>query len=98
MPQPRILIADESTSMLDKQSGLDVFNLLNRIKKEKNISVLMILHDVDFSYTQWDRIGIMYKGKLVEQARFSDFPQTASHPYSRRLLEAYDFFNRRSQE
>lgn len=98
MPQPRILIADESTSMLDKQSGLDVFNLLNRIKKEKNISVLVILHDVDFSYTQWDRIGIMYKGKLVEQARFSDFPQMASHPYSRRLLEAYDFFNRRSQE
>ena len=98
MPQPRILIADESTSMLDKQSGLDVFNLLNRIKKEKNISVLVILHDVDFSYTEWDRIGVMYRGKLVEQARFSEFPQTATHPYSRRLLEAYDFFNKRTQE
>ena len=98
MPQPRILIADESTSMLDKQSGLDVFNLLNRIKKEKNISVLVILHDVDFSYTEWDRIGVMYRGKLVEQARFSEFPQTAIHPYSRRLLEAYDFFNKRTQE
>ena len=98
MPQPRILIADESTSMLDKQSGLDVFNLLNRIKKEKDISVLVILHDVDFSYTEWDRIAIMYQGKLVEQARFSEFPETASHPYSRRLLEAYDFFNRRVHE
>lgn len=97
MPQPRILIADESTSMLDKQSGLEVFNLLNRIKKEKNVSVLVILHDVDFSYTEWDRIGVMYQGKLVEQARFSEFPQTAAHPYSRRLLEAYDFFNRRTQ-
>lgn len=98
MPQPSILIADESTSMLDKQSGLDVFNLLNRIKKEKNISILVILHDVDFSYTEWDRIGVMYQGKLVEQARFSEFPETASHPYSRRLLEAYAFFNRRTQE
>ena len=98
MPRPRILIADESTSMLDKQSGLEVFNLLNRIKKERDISVLVILHDVDFSYTQWDRIGIMYQGKLVEQARFSDFPKTAEHPYSRRLLEAYDFFNKRTQE
>ena len=98
MPQPRILIADESTSMLDKQSGLDVFNLLNRIKKEKDISVLVILHDVDFSYTEWDRIGIMYQGKVVEQARFAEFPETASHPYSRRLLEAYDFFNRRTHE
>ena len=98
MPQPRVIIADESTSMLDKQSGLDVFNLLNRIKKEKNISVLVILHDVDFSYTQWDRIGIMYQGKLVEQAAFSEFPQMAAHPYSRRLLEAYDFFNQRTQK
>ena len=97
MPRPRILIADESTSMLDKQSGLEVFNLLNRIKKERNISVLVILHDVDFSYTQWDRIGIMYQGKLVELAKFSEFPETAQHPYSRRLLEAYDFFNKRAQ-
>lgn len=98
MPRPRILIADESTSMLDKQSGLEVFNLLNRIKKERDISVLVILHDVDFSYTQWDRIGIMYQGKLVEEAKFSEFPQTATHPYSRRLLEAYDFFNKRTQK
>lgn len=98
MPRPRILIADESTSMLDKQSGLEVFNLLNRIKRERNISVLVILHDVDFSYDQWDRIGIMYQGKLVEQAKFSEFPETATHPYSRRLLEAYDFFNKRTQE
>ena len=97
MPQPRIIIADESTSMLDKQSGLDVFNLLNRIKKEKNISVLVILHDVDFSYDQWDQIAVMYQGKLVEQTAFSEFRTKATHPYSRRLLEAYDFFNQRAQ-
>ena len=59
---------------------------------------MVILHDVDFSYTEWDRIAIMYQGKLVEQARFAEFPETASHPYSRRLLEAYDFFNRRTHE
>ena len=97
MPRPRILIADESTSMLDKQSGLEVFNLLNRIKRERDISVLVILHDVDFSYTQWDRIGVMYQGKLVEQTAFSEFREKAQHPYSHRLLEAYDFFNEREQ-
>ena len=97
MPQPRIIIADESTSMLDKQSGLDVFNLLNRIKKEKNISILVILHDVDFSYDQWDQVAVMYQGKLVEQTAFSEFREKAEHPYSRRLLEAYDFFHQRAQ-
>ena len=98
MPQPEIIIADESTSMLDKQSSLDVFNLLNRIKKEKNVGVLVILHDVDFSYEQWDRIGVMYQGRLVEETKFSQFRETAKHPYSRRLLEAYDFFNERTQK
>ena len=81
--------------MLDRQSGLDVFDLLNRIKDEKGVSLLVILHDVDFSYARWDRIAVMRRGKIVEQARFADFRSSASHPYSRDLLSAYDFFNRR---
>lgn len=95
MPLPRLIIADESTAMLDRQSGLDVFDLLNRIKDEKGVSLLVILHDVDFSYARWDRIAVMRRGKIVEQARFADFRSSASHPYSRDLLSAYDFFNRR---
>ncbi len=95
MPLPRLIIADESTAMLDRQSGLDVFDLLNRIKDEKGVSLLVILHDVDFSYARWDRIAVMRQGKIVEQARFAGFRSSASHPYSRDLLAAYDFFNRR---
>lgn len=95
MPEPRLIIADESTSMLDKDSGIEVFDLLNRIKTEKGISILAILHDVDFSYTGWDRIAVMWQGKLVEQAIFVEFPETAVHSYSRCLLEAYQYFNGR---
>lgn len=95
MPEPRLIIADESTSMLDKDSGIEVFDLLNRIKTEKGISILAILHDVDFSYTGWDRIAVMWQGKLVEQAIFAEFPATAVHSYSRCLLEAYQYFNGR---
>lgn len=93
MPLPRLIIADESTAMLDRQSGRDIFDLLHRIKDEKGVSLLVILHDVDFSYARWERIAVMWQGKLVEQARFSDFPAGACHPYSRDLLSAYDFFN-----
>ena len=95
MPEPRLIIADESTSMLDKDSGKEVFDLLNRIKTEKGISILAILHDVDFSYTGWDRIAVMWQGKLVEQAIFAEFPKMAEHSYSRCLLEAYQYFNGR---
>ena len=42
-------------------------------------------------------LQLAIQGKLVEQAKFSEFPQTAAHPYSRRLLEAYDFFNKRAR-
>lgn len=97
MPEPRIIIADESTSMLDKDSGIEVFDLLNRIKVEKGISILAILHDVDFSYKGWDRIAVMWQGKLVEQAVFAEFPETAAHRYSRCLLDAYQYFNGRDE-
>lgn len=95
MPSPRVIIADESTSMLDKQSGQDIFDLLNRIKKEKKISLLAILHDVDFSYSEWDQIAVMWNGKLVEQTAFSDFFKLAKHEYSRNLIDSYEYFNRR---
>lgn len=93
MPQPRVIIADESASMLDKKSGQDIFDLLNRIKKEKKISVLAILHDMDLDYKKWDRIAVMWKGKIVEEKAFSEFYETAEHPYSRALIESYEYFN-----
>lgn len=93
MPHPKVIIADEPTSMLDRQSGLDVFNLLNRIKREKQICLLVVLHDIDLSYSQWDQIAVMWQGQIVEQTAFADFPTAASHEYSRALLSAYQYFN-----
>lgn len=93
MPHPRVIIADESTSMLDRQSGLDVFNLLNRIKREKQVCLLVVLHDIDLSYSHWDQIAVMWQGQIVEQTAFSDFPAVAKHEYSQALLSAYQYFN-----
>lgn len=95
MPFPQIIIADEATSMLDRQSGNDVFSLLGRIKREKGISILAILHDIDFSGGYWDRIAVMHRGEIVEERDFSRFPECAVHPYSRELLNAYEYFNGR---
>lgn len=97
MPQPKVIIADESSSMLDKKSGQDIFDLLNRIKSEKKISILAILHDVDLGYEKWDRIAVMWKGKIVEETAFSMFRESAEHAYSRALIDSYEYFNRRGQ-
>ena len=93
IPNPRLIIADESTSMLDKKSTIDIFDLINRIKDEKKISLLVILHDIDFSYDKWDRIAVMSQGKIVEDMPFSQFRHHAKHEYSKKLVAAYDYFN-----
>ncbi len=92
IPIPKVIIADESTSMLDYESSIDIFNLLNRIKEEKGIILITILHDIDLSYDRWDKIAVLESGALVEQMPFSDFYSKAKHPYSRELIEAYKFF------
>jgi len=93
IPIPRLIIADESTSMLDKKSTLDIFDLINRIKDQKKISLLVILHDIDFSYDKWDRIAVMSQGKIVEDMPFKDFRDKSTHSYSRELISAYEYFN-----
>lgn len=92
IPNPKVIIADEATSMLDRQSSLDIFNLLHRIKTEKGIVLIVILHDLDFSYDKWDRIGVLKDGVLVEDLLFADFCTQAQHSYSQELIEAYRFF------
>lgn len=93
MPSPRVIIADESAAMLDRRSGRDIFDLLHRIREERGISLLAILHDVDFSDTKWDRIAVMWQGELVLQAGFRDFAKLQTHAYSRDLVSAYTFFH-----
>lgn len=92
IPNPQVMIADEATSMLDRQSTLDIFDLLHRIKADRGIVLIMIMHDLDFSYDKWDRIAVLAAGKLVEELPFADFYTQARHGYSKELIAAYRFF------
>lgn len=92
IPNPQVMIADEATSMLDQQSSIGVFDLLHRIKMERDIVLIVIMHDLDLSYDKWDKIAVLEAGELVEELPFSDFHAQAQHPYSRELIEAYEFF------
>ncbi len=92
IPIPKVIIADESTSMLDYESSKDIIDLLNRIKEEKGVILIVILHDIDFAYDQWDRIAVLESGAIVEHMPFRDFYTQAKHPYSQELITAYRFF------
>ena len=93
IPRPKLLITDESTSMLDKDGEDEVLDVLHRLKRERKVSILSVVHDIDFSVARWDRIAVLFGGRVVEDLPFGRFLEEAAHPYSRRLIESSLFFS-----
>lgn len=94
IPRPQVLIADEATSMLDQAGARELFRLLHSIRQERGIAVIAVVHDIDFSEDGWDRIAVFQQGEILEQLPFRDFIPFAAHPYSKKLIESYRYFNR----
>jgi peptide/nickel transport system ATP-binding protein len=86
--RPRLLIADEPTTALDASTQLGILGLLARIGRARQMSLLLISHDLAVVYqiTQW--IGVMYAGKLVEFGPTDTLVRTPAHPYTRALVNA----------
>lgn len=85
---PSLIIADEPVSALDVSIQAQVINLLNDLKKELNLTILFIAHNLSVVKYFSDRIGVMYCGKLLEVASKEEIYQYPYHPYTRALLSA----------
>lgn len=86
--EPKVLIADEATTALDVTTQERVLDLLNRLAEERNLSVLLITHDLGVAAQFSDRINVMYGGRLVEQGKIKDVFTNPYHPYTRALLDS----------
>ena len=85
---PKLLIADEPTTALDVTIQAQVMDLIDRLRREMSLSVLLITHDLGV-VAQWaDRVAVMYAGRIVEQASTSRFFAAPQHPYSAGLLSS----------
>lgn len=85
---PRLLIADEPTTALDVTIQAQVMDLLNRLRKQLSMAMLLITHDLG-AVAQWaDGVAVMYAGRIVEQASVEDFFRAPQHPYSQGLLNS----------
>ena len=83
---PDILICDEPTTALDVTIQSQILELINKIKKERNLSVIFITHDLGVVANMADRIAVMYAGKIVEYGTADDIFYDPRHPYTWALL------------
>ena len=85
---PEILICDEPTTALDVTIQAQILELINRLKEERNLSVIFITHDLGVVANMADDIAVMYAGKIVEYGTADDIFYDPRHPYTWALLSS----------
>ena len=83
---PSLIVLDEPTSALDVLTQANIFNVLKRIKKELEISFILITHDIATSSELADRVAVMYAGQIIESSDAMRFFDEPLHPYSQMLM------------
>lgn len=85
---PKLIVADEPTTSLDVTVAAQILKELTRLCRERDMALLLISHDLALVGEYCDRIGVMYKGKLVETGNSQSVFQLPQHEYTRSLLQA----------
>ena len=86
--EPKLIVCDEPTSALDVSVQAQVLNLMSDLKDEFGLTYLFISHDLTVVQHMADRIGVLYLGRLVEEATPTDLFDAPKHPYTQMLLAA----------
>ncbi|MDR0301207.1 MAG: ATP-binding cassette domain-containing protein, partial [Treponema sp.] len=96
--EPELLICDEVVSALDVSIQGQILNLLYDIREKRNMSFLFIAHDLKVACYFCDRIGVMYKGELMEEAPAADLYREARHPYTQLLFSSASISSEEAQK
>ena len=85
---PELIIADEPTTALDVTVQAQILSLLTGLVREKNISMILITHDMGIVADVCDRLYVMYAGQIVESGTLDDIFYRPAHPYTKALLNS----------
>ena len=85
---PELLIADEPTTALDVTVQAQILDLLDKLRKERNMAVILISHNLGVVSRLADRIAVMYAGKIVETGSAEEVLFSPAHPYTKALISA----------
>jgi peptide/nickel transport system ATP-binding protein len=86
--QPELLVADEPTTALDVTIQAQILDLLNRLRRETGMALVLISHDLGVVSETCEQVAVMYAGRIVEQAPAATLFANPTHPYTQGLLAA----------
>ena len=96
--EPDLILLDEPTSALDISVQAQILNLLNELQRQRNLTYILISHNVAVVQHMSDRIAVMYLGQIVELGETAEVLARPRHPYTRLLLESVPKLNTPIQE
>ncbi|WP_107838795.1 ABC transporter ATP-binding protein [Metasolibacillus meyeri] len=95
---PNLLIADEPTTALDVTIQAQILDLLRSLKEQREMSMLLITHDLGVVAEVADYVIVMYAGKIIEEGPVVELFKNPKHPYTKGLLKAKPVINQRQEE
>lgn len=95
---PKVLIADEPTTALDVTIQKQILSLLQKLRKEKGMSLILVSHDLGVIAQNTDRLLVMYAGEIVEEGIAMEIIQRPTHPYTEGLLKCLPGLHPQNQE
>lgn len=90
---PKVLIGDEPTTALDVMVQAQILELLERLRAELKMSLILITHDLSVMAETCDKAAVMYAGKIVETGTVENIIHHSSHPYTQKLVKAFPDIN-----
>jgi peptide/nickel transport system ATP-binding protein len=90
--KPEVVVADEPTSMLDASISAQIFNILIEMRGKFDVTILFITHSLAAARYLCDRIGVIYKGSVMEVGPADDVIRHPKHPYTQALIDALPKF------
>ena len=92
--EPSLLIADEPTTALDVTIQAQILELLKEINEERNMSIILISHDMGVMASTCTKVAVMYGGIIVEEGTTEEIFNSPKHPYTKSLLESIPDINK----
>jgi len=88
LDEPDLIMADEPTTALDVTTQQEVMAIIDELRRERGMAMILVTHDLDLAAAVTDRVATFYAGSLVEMGESNDLHRNVLHPYTRGLLDS----------